>query len=131
MHNFSKHPKEVHTQWPAQSKQQESQPVAKPQESSSLRKQPANQHLQLAVSRNLTGIDPELSPSVKSDAIRSLLSFSSASCLSNVLFVKLRKTTKRISASRDLLSWHFKSRPRPTSLAFSRTPTWPPSTPSE
>ena len=111
------------SQWPVPNKQQESPLEARLPESSLPQKQPVSRRLPLAVSRSLTGIDPEPSLFVRSDATRSQLSYSSASFLSSVLCVRLPRITRPIFVSRDQPSWPFRSLPRPTSSVFSRIPT--------
>ena len=82
------------------------------------------------VSRSPTDTDPELSLSVRSESTRSPPSCSSASFPSRDLCVRSPKTSRVTFASSPAPSSPYRSPPRPISWVSSRTPTWPPSTPS-
>lgn len=85
----------------------------------------------LSATRTTTDMHSQVpSLSVRSVATRSRPSFSSASCHSSVLSVRLLKTSSPISASRALPSALSRSLSRHTSSPSSRTPTFAPSTPS-
>ncbi|KAI0673890.1 hypothetical protein C8Q78DRAFT_1165325, partial [Trametes maxima] len=115
----------------------DSKPLASPLEerhlvSSLLPRPPGRRRRRLppAVSRSPIASGPERLPSVKFGATRSRPSCSSASCPSSVSFVRLPRTSRRISASSRPPSWHSRRLLRPTSSPCSRTPTWLPFTPS-
>ncbi|KAJ4228256.1 hypothetical protein NW759_004332, partial [Fusarium solani] len=92
--------------------------------------QPASPPPLPVVSRSLTATSPVPSLSVRSDATRSRLSFSSESSPSSVWSVRLPRTSSPISDSSPPPSVLFRSPSSPTSSLSSRTPTCAPSTPS-
>ena len=115
--------------WPVPSKPPASPPEARPPASSRHQGRP-QERLATGGRKSPTDTDLALWPFVRSAATRSPPSFSSASCPSSAWCVRSPRTSRRTFASRDPPSLPFRRPPRPTSSASSRTPTWPPSTPS-
>jgi hypothetical protein len=104
--------------------------VARPHASSSPPRPLANLRHRPVVSRSLTVTSQAPSLSVRSVAIRSRLSSSSASSHSSVLSVKLHRISSQTCASSHLPSVLFRSPLRLTSSHSLRTPTCALSTPS-
>ncbi|EAT90050.2 hypothetical protein SNOG_03319 [Parastagonospora nodorum SN15] len=124
------HNHQHHQRWPVPSRLPVSPPVARLPASSLLPRLPASPRRQPEVSRSLTATSLVPSLSVRSVVTRSPPSFSSASCPSSVLSVRLPRTSSPTSASSPLPSALSRSPSRPTSSPSLRTPTCAPSTPS-
>ena len=118
-------------QWLVLSRPPASLPVARPHESSWLPRLPGRAPQPPAESRSPTATGPAQWLSVRSVATRSPLSSSSGSFPSNGWCARLLRTSRLTCVSRARLLPLFRRRQRPTSLAFSRTPTCAPSTPRE
>ncbi|CCE72215.1 Histone H3.3 type 2 [Caenorhabditis elegans] len=117
-------------QWLVPSKPLVNPPEERLQESSWPPRPPANRLQPPEESRSHIVTVQELSLSVRFVVTRSRLSFSSASFLSNVSFVRLPRTSRLISASSRLPSELSRRHLKHTSSDSSRTPTCAPSTPS-
>merc|ERR1712106_627988 len=113
--------------WLVLSRPPVSLPEARPLASSWPPRLLTNQLLLQEESRSPIGTGQELSPFVRSEGTRNLLSSSSASFPSSVWFVKSPKISRQISVSSRLPSVPFRKPPRPTSLVFLKTPTCAPS----
>ena len=98
--------------------------------SSSPPRQLVSLHQPLVESKNPTVIALEPSLSVRFVVIRSPPTFSSASCHSNVWFVRLHRISNPIFDSKVPLFWPFRKQLKPTWLDSLKIPTCVPSTPS-
>merc|ERR1712000_33363 len=117
--------------WLVQNRRLENPQAEKRRESNWQPRQQENRLQPLVELKSHTGIGLELWPFVRLEDTKNLQNCCSASCPSNVWYVRLLRTLRRICVSNPVLSWPFKKLRRPIWWDCLRIQTCAPSMPKE